>query len=445
MLQESSVRSFTLTAVLVAAVATSGSVWAGDLPSPRLLDVEKDNGTNVLVVGIDRRAGMSAKEIQRLHVGGKGCDCTDVMMVVHFAENGERMSVVSIPRDSYVEFAEHAHPQHSGKINASFAHGGGDLAVRTVEKATGLTIDHYLEADFTGFVSTVDSFGGAKVCTDKPMQDLNSGLALQAGTHTLDGRGALRYVRTRHVSPPGDLGRVRRQQRLLIEMLSRLRAEGAFANPVAAMETATKLRKSVRADANTSLTDLVHLGSLLRGLKADQTEFATVPISDFDYRAPEWGSSLLWDEERSGALWAALREDRTIVGDSRIRPSNDVPVEFPPSLIRLRATDADVAAALRANGFVVEDSGAQIDEPRPEGPTVITYDPFWDRYAATLAAAIPGAELRPVEGHGDIFDVQVGSRANEVVKVVHDRSSVEGAPVQGDRLRCLPPTDAPQG
>ncbi|MGW3621993.1 LCP family protein [Streptomyces sp. NPDC000880] len=438
-------RSFTVTAVLIASLASGGSLWAADRSASRSPVAGEANGTNVLVVGIDRRTGMSAEDKKRLHVGGKECDCTDVMMVVHLAEEGRRMSVVSIPRDSYVEFADHAHARHLGKINGAFAHGGGDLAVRTVEKATGLRIDHYLETDFTGFADTVDRLGGANVCTDKPLQDLGSGLKLAAGTHQLNGNGALRYVRARHLSPPGDLGRVRRQQRLVIEMLSRLRAEGAFANPVAAVRTALTLRTSVRTDPDTSLIDLMKLGSHLRRLEADQTEFATVPISDFDHRVPQWGSTLLWDKDRSAALWAALRADRPIVGDSRIRPSMDVPVEVPPASLRLRVTDQEVANALRANGFVVEYVPRKPNEPRPDGPTAITYDPVWARHAPTIAAALPGAVLHPVAGYGQVFDVAVGSEATAVVKVVHDRSSVEGAPVQGDRLRCATPSDTPAG
>ncbi|MFF4231988.1 LCP family protein [Streptomyces sp. NPDC001820] len=437
-------RSFAVTAVLIASLASGGSLWAADRSAFSSSAAGEANGTNVLVVGIDSRTGLSAEDKKRLHVGGKGCDCTDVMMVVHIAEDGRRMSVVSIPRDSYVEFADHAHARHFGKINGAFAHGGGDLTVRTVEKATGLRIDHYLETDFTGFADTVDRLGGAKVCTDKSLQDPGSGLDLAAGAHQLNGIHALRYVRARHLSPPGDLGRVRRQQRLLIEMLSRLRAEGAFANPVAAVRTALKLRTSVRTDPDTNLADLMKLGSRLRGLTADQTEFATVPISDFDHRVPQWGSTLLWDKDRSAALWAALRADRPIVGDRGIRPSMDVPVEIAPASLHLRVTDQEVASALRANGFVVEYVPRKPDEPGPAGPTVITYDPARARHAPTIAAALPGARLQPVAGHGQVFDIAVGSEATAVVKVVHDRSSVEGAPVQGDRLRCTTP-DEPAG
>ncbi|MEV6398659.1 LCP family protein [Streptomyces sp. NPDC051907] len=429
--------TFAVTAALVVSLAAGGAIAAGTSSWP-LSDAEGTDGTNILLVGIDSRAGISRAERDRLHVNGQACDCTDVMLLAHLSEDERRLSVVSIPRDSYVEFADHAHPSHWGKINSAFKHGGGDLAVRTVEKATGLRVDHYLEADFTGFVSTVDRLGGADVCTDKPLLDVNSGLKLAAGTHLLNGDKSLRYVRARKVSPPGDLGRVRRQQRLLVGMMARLSAQGAFAKPAASVLTARKLLASVRTDADTTLVDLMSLGTRLGRLKAHQTEFATVPLSEFDHRVPEWGSTLLWHKERSAALWAALKEDRSIIDDPLIRPSKDVPVEVDPATVRLRVTDAAVAEGLRASGFVATDASGGKDAVRPKGPTVVTYDPYWERSASAVAAALPDARLKAVAGHGSVFDVAVGTQGGRVARVVYDRSSVEGAPVPGEQLLCAP-------
>lgn len=394
-------------------------------------------GTNILVVGIDSRAGLSRQEIDRLHVGGEGCNCTDVMMLVHLSADARRASVVSIPRDSYTEYAPHEHPRHLAKINGAFKEGGGPLAVRTVEQATGLHIDHYLQTDFRGFESAVNDLGGATVCTDKQLSDFNSGLELAPGTHHVDGRQALRYARARHIAPfSGDLGRVRRQQRLIVGMLSRLTAQEALAHPGAAARTARTLLKSVTTDKDTGLGDLVRLGLALGRLGTGRTEFMTVPLSDFDHRVPGVGSTLIWDKDRSAALWAALRADRPFTGDPRIRPPGGVPVSDAPSSVEVRIDDAEVAAALRRSGFLVREVAAAPGTPSAGGRTVITHDPLHVRRAMTLAAALPGAELRPVPGHGGVLDVSVGDPGRRVVAVTHDRSSVEGAPVTGDRLTC---------
>ncbi|MFD5411358.1 LCP family protein [Streptomyces nojiriensis] len=397
-------------------------------------------GTNILVVGIDSRAGLSAAEKRRLHVGGKGCNCTDVMMLVHLSQNRRRASIVSIPRDSYVEYAATAPataPARSGKINGAYALGGGPLTVATVEKATGLRIDHYLETGFTGFEQTVDNLGGATVCTDRPLKDENSGLDIGAGRHLADGNRALRYVRARHVNlRPGDLGRVRRQQRVVDDLLARLTAEGALAGPISTARTVRTLLKTVRTDARTGLDDLVRIGWALGRLRADRTEFATVPIRLFDHRVPGVGSTLVWDEARSAALWAALGADRPITGDTRIQPAAENPAPADPARIAVRVDDAEVAAALRGSGFVVTDTSATAPAVRPSGSPVIRYATGQEDNAATVAAALPGSRLQVDPELDAVVEVTVGSRPVQVRSVTFDRNVADGAPVTAERLRC---------
>ncbi|MHB9756682.1 LCP family protein [Streptomyces sp. BYX5S] len=423
-------------ALLITTLAGAGPVPAASAKDPADPAKNKAKGTNLLVAGLDRRSGMSREEIQRLHVGGQECGCTDVLMLVHLTADGRRLSVVSLPRDSFVPFARHRHPDHSGKINGAYAHGGRGLTVRTVERATGLDIDHYLEADFRGFVAAVDDLGGAEVCTDKPLRDENSGLRLAPGTHDIDGTHALRYVRARHVDPPGDLGRVRRQQKLLLGMLARLSDAKVFQDPKATARTARALLKHVRTDDGTDLRTLLSLAWRMRELTPRQTEFATVPIKNFDYRDPQWGSSLLWDDKRAKSMFEALRADKPLA--SGRKSAGPVPVGMPPKDTKVEVDDPLVAKELRASGFDV--TLAPGPDRRPSGPTVVTYDPERARYAPSLAAALPGAELRPVAGFGPVFRVAVGAEDRGVTQVTYDRSMVEGAPVTGDRLRCAHPS-----
>lgn len=395
----------------------------------------KGKGTNLLFAGLDVRKGMTREEIQRLHVGGQQCGCTDVLMLVHIAADGRRVSVVSLPRDSFVRFAPHRHATHSGKINGAYAEGGRELTVRTVERATGLRIDHYLETDFPRFVAAVDDLGGAEVCSDKPLRDENSGLDLAAGTHDIDGLHALRYVRARHLNPPGDLGRVRRQQKLLLGMLARLTDAQVFKDPMTTARTARTLMRHVRTDDHTDVRTLVSLAWKLRDLTPRQTEFATVPISDFDYRDPKWGSSLLWDDKRAKKMFGALRADQPLT--STRKSGGPVPVGMPPHETRISVDDSRVAEGLRASGFDVTETRAPSSRPQR---TVVTYDPERARYAPSLEAALPGAELRPVAGTGPVFRVAVGAQEQSVTQVTYDRSMVEGAPVTGDDLRCGHPS-----
>lgn len=414
---------------------------------------------NLLLVGLDSRAGIPREVRDRLHVNGEACDCTDVMMLLHISRDRQRVSVVSIPRDSYVRYAPHKDPgtgttSHRGKINGAHAHGGAPLTVRTVEQATGLRIDHYLETDFTGFVKTVDDLGGARVCTRKPLRDVNSGLDMAAGEHFTDGRTSLRYVRARHVSPPGDLGRVRRQQHLLAGMLQRLTSDEVAGSPIATVRAAQALRRTVRTDSGLGLHRLLRLAGELRGLRADRSEFATVPIEEFDHRVPEWGSTLTWDEPRAKAMFAALRKDRPLRSDPRLAPPPGVrPVGVSPALIRVQVEGGGdegprLEKELRSSGFAVVgrmDTGATAPGGGRDGELVITHAPGRERDAEVLAAALPDARVRAEAGHSDVLTVRPGATRTKVAKIVFDRSSVEGAPVTGRALSCDPSGGAAPG
>lgn len=418
--------------------------------SPRPAD---GPGLNFLLVGLDKRAGLSKERRRDLHVGGRACDCTDVMMLVHLSRDLQRVSVISIPRDSYVAFPRPdgaarlsgTPTPRAGKINGAYKLGGPALTVRTVEQATGVRVDHYLEADFGSFVDAVDRLGGATVCTEEPLRDVNSGLDLPAGTHHLDGRRALQYVRARHLPPSGDLGRVRRQQRFLAELLDTFADRGLLGDPVAMARTAGALLDTLRADERLTTERLVTLGRALGDLDSSRSEFATVPISDFDHRVPGWGSTLVWDDRRTRRLFDAVREDRPLTSkEAYAQPAPGVPVAWAPSdvPVRVRAAPATaeragrVATSLLANGFAVGDH--VVVEPGTPVPqrTEIRFPAKERRRAAALAAAMPDAELRPVRGRSPVLEVLLGREGTRVVRVVHDRSSVQGAPAPGSDLDC---------
>jgi LCP family protein required for cell wall assembly len=426
---------------------------------PRTGRPARGPGMNILLAGLDRRDGLSKKTKRRLHVDGRQCDCTDVLMLLHISADRDRVSVVSIPRDSYVRFASHRDhgkgfgkitartTRHLGKINSTYAHGGPALTIRTVEQATGVRVDHYAETDFAGFEKTVDRLKGAKVCTRKALRDENSGLRLAKGTHVLNGSKALGYVRARHVEPPGDLGRVRRQQHVLGELLRTLTGDRMAAHPLEVVRAAAALRGSVRWDKGLTTGRLARLVRELHGLTAKRTEFATVPILDFDHRALEWGSTLRWDGPRARALFADLRADRPVTGNPATGPApGATPVSYRPEEVTVRVegsgeTAARIAQDLRDNGFRVLDARRGAAAGPRGGRTEITYDSHWQRKATVLSAAMPGAVMRAKEvadskPHSQVFSVRPGTEGTRVADVVYDRSSVEGAPVRGDELDC---------
>ena len=129
--------------------------------------------------------------MRRLHVGTAATAAgrrADTMLLVHVSARHGTVRVVSLPRDSYVTIPAHtgtdgsAVRERRNKLNAAYAFGGPPLTVATVERTTGVRVDHYLEVDFLGFVRLVDAVGGVDVCTPVRLRDRKAGLRLPKGT-----------------------------------------------------------------------------------------------------------------------------------------------------------------------------------------------------------------------------------------------------------------------
>ena len=130
------------------------------------------------------------------------------------------ISQLSIPRDALVDIPGYGRD----KINAAYAWGGPALTIKTVEQLTGLPIHHYVELNFAGFPSIVDSLGGVDIDVPKTIDSqYPSGLDwtevhFDAGPQHMSGDRALVFVRVRYSDD--DFQRMGRQQ-LFMEALQK--------------------------------------------------------------------------------------------------------------------------------------------------------------------------------------------------------------------------------
>ncbi|MGW2886646.1 LCP family protein [Streptomyces griseoruber] len=453
----------TLSVVVLASAGIGHSLVAGLDADIARVDPFKDmknrpragHGMNVLLVGTDGRDKVTETERRRFRLGGAPCHCTDTIMIVHISEDRERASVVSLPRDSYAETPPHTdqvggreHRGHPIKLNAAYAEGGPQLTVRTVENMTHVKIDHYLEVDFTSFMKTVDVLGGVKICTARPLQDPYTGLDLAPGEHTLKGGTALQYVRARHADASSDLGRMKRQQRFLASLVDRATSSGILLNPLRFRDVTRAVLGSVRADRGFGTDELLDLGRAMRTFSPASSEFTTVPIGRLGYVVPGIGSTLKWDPVKSERVFRALREDKPL--DSapprpKPSPTPQAPrVEVAPQRILVQVENGTateglgrrVDDALAAAGF--RTTHRPVDSPtRGVRRTVVVHDPRWDRSARSLAAALPGSELRAAPGLGPTLKVVAGTDFREVRRVRGpEPATPEPEVVRGNEVGC---------
>jgi len=133
-----------------------------------------------------------------LLVGDKGEANTDTMMVINFNPETDKLSILSIPRDTRVNV--------SGpipKINSLYARKNGEkLVVETVSDLLGISINYYVYLNISTFRQVIDLLGGVDYYVpvdmdyDDPTQNLH--IHLKKGQQHLDGKKAEQFLRFRH-------------------------------------------------------------------------------------------------------------------------------------------------------------------------------------------------------------------------------------------------------
>jgi LCP family protein required for cell wall assembly len=267
-------------------------------------------GTNWLLVGSDSRRGLSFQDMKALRTGmDNSSQRTDTIMVVHFGGKG-RPSLISLPRDSYVVIPRHMYNgqvvnEYHNKINATYSIGGAPLLVATVERNTGLHIDHYVEVGFAGIRDLTDAIGGVDMCVPRHYVDKNSGLNIDKGCQTLDGKTALAYVRMRYADPRGDIGRIQRQQQYLGAVLHKVATPGVLLNPISMRHLSKATTGALVLGKDDGVTDLAQLGMAMRSLMKGKGAVKTVPVATANGFVGGQ-SVVLWNEQQAKALFQSL-------------------------------------------------------------------------------------------------------------------------------------------
>jgi LCP family protein required for cell wall assembly len=387
---------------------------------------------NILVAGIDTRGGLTRQQELRLHVGSAIGANSDTLMLVHIPANHQTAQVVSLPRDSWVNIPGHG----MSKINAAFGYGGPQLMVQTVEQATGLTINDYVEVDFLGFIKVIDALGGVNICVPFAVDDSDSGLHLSAGRHYVNGITALEFARDRHSFATSDLARITDQQQLLSSVFAKATQTGVLADPVRLERFVSALAGAVKVDAG---FNLVGLADEMRGLRLADVSFTTVPLATASYITPTGQDAVLWDAKAAAALFSWVKNDTGTASPAASKPPStsratisraQVSVDvyngtLLPGLSTATGTD------LRSAGFSVHRAG--LNWPAHNvGQTLIEYSSGHAAQAQVLAQALPGAAVRMVAGLARI-QLVLGTTGHTVVAAAPPAAQPSPAGAPGSR------------
>jgi LCP family protein required for cell wall assembly len=273
-----------------------------------------DNGSmDILLMGSDSREGANAQ-----YGDDDGTARSDTTMILHVEKGHKKASLVSIPRDTMVSRPACERTPGQGTspavrramFNKSYEIGGPVCAVKTVEKLSGIRMDHYLEVDFSGFKKLIDKLGGVRVTTTEAIKDRDSRLHLGPGRHTLNGEQALGLVRTRHAVGDGsDLSRIQLQQAFIKALISQVKDIDLFGNPGRLYDLADTATRTVTTDSQlASVTNLLDFGERLKGIGSEDLSMVTLPVA-YDAADP---NRVVPMEAKCRQVWDALRHDRPI-------------------------------------------------------------------------------------------------------------------------------------
>jgi LCP family protein required for cell wall assembly len=237
---------------------------------------------NVLMVGVDNGAAQGSLKDDVLKPSWPiGSHRTDTIMLVHIPANHKSVSMISIPRDTWITMPDCAkYPEFvvgcKAKINAAFSLGGPKLMVRAVQNLTGINLDHFVAIDWNGFKELTTALGGIRVYIPQTFYDDSQKITWTQGWHKLEGQPALQYVRTRHGLANGDFDRIARQQNFLRATMKQLLSNGVRHNPIKFIHVVNAITKYLTVDSGWSSSEMRHLALSLRGIGATKVTFMTL-------------------------------------------------------------------------------------------------------------------------------------------------------------------------
>lgn len=212
-------------ALIMGAITPAG----GNIKLNQLINTPKEfqgKELNFLMVGIDRS---SQKKGDDLNDAGVDDGNTDMILYVHFNNETGEMKMLQIPRDTMVttdrSVSGNYRINNIAKTQAADSNSMNMAALcEQVSNMYQLPIDGYMTIRLEMLVQLVDTFGGIELYVPQEMD--YKGSHLDQGYQTLNGDACEFLLRTRHIYPNGDIGRLNMQRQFYAALFRRLKSIG---------------------------------------------------------------------------------------------------------------------------------------------------------------------------------------------------------------------------
>ena len=338
----------------------------------------------------DGRAGAQAQD-----------EVLECIMLARVDVPGERVTVVSIPVNTYVDLGD---DRGFAMLGSTYAGDGPASTVRLVSQLAGVQIGHYLEMDSEALQTLVDAVDGIPVDVSQRISDPEVGApAIESGRQVLTGEQAVVYCRAKNVFANGDISRMAHQREVFSALLDkligkrgigRLSLEDAYATSITSDMDSRTFSKTVKGLHGLDVTqDLYSAAVPTTAQTVDQMTYAVV----------------------DGNAWQAMME-RVGAGE---RPTESTDIQAQADAASAGSYTVDIQNGAGVSGMVPQASeritaaGFKVGETGNAPSfnyrtTLIIYrDAPHEAAANAVAAAIGGGTLKLEDGthtySGDIL------------------------------------------
>jgi LCP family protein required for cell wall assembly len=355
----------------------------------------------VLVVGSDSRAALTAAGDQQ-QFNDKNNPVTgqrsDTIMLLHVDPKNTRASILSIPRDLWVQIPGKPFKQ---RINTTFD-AGPDLLVQAIKDDLGIAVDHYVEVNFDSFRQVVNAVGGVKEYFPTPAHDAFSALNVaNPGCVNMTGNQALAFVRSRHYQffangrwqfeAESDLARIRRQQSFIKKMLDKAQSTG-LTDPLRLNGVIGAVTVNLTLDSGFSRSQLLSLAKRFHSINPSGLATATLPTTPAVIQSND--VLLLKQPDAQQVIAQFLGETQPAPASG---PGGAVPTNVRPGNVRISVRNGSgrlgeasaVADQLRRRGFALTATGDA--DNHGYATTTIRYVPGAEDKARYVASLVHGA------------------------------------------------------
>jgi LCP family protein required for cell wall assembly len=376
---------------------------------------------NLLLVGSDSRAFVSNSTQEKAFgdEANAGGQRSDVTIVAHFDPAAKTVTMLSIPRDLWVDIpGNDSGISGMNRINAAYD-GGPDLLIQTIEQDLGIPINHYMAVDFPGLTGMVNALGGVTMSFPTPVKDQYTGLNVSTvGCQVVNGTTALELVRSRHLYYKNDNGyweydglsdfsRIQRQDAFFRAVLSKVNS--SITNPLAINSLIGAAVGNLTIDDTLTQGDLLHIADVFRGLPASNLTTETLPTVAY---TSSGGAAALKEAQpyaqnvinQFNAIGSTPTTTTTTPAKGKSKSTSTTTTTTTPPREPASEVEVDVlngssasgiahttAAALTAQGFQVNEVGDASTRLSSGNPPEILYGPSGTEAANTLASAIDGS------------------------------------------------------